>query len=805
MPANSNTLPNGLQITSKTDRIVSMAFGDMDGDGDMDLFLGRGHMVANAYVRNDGLDADGRPLLYVVNHEDTILADTTRIKAAGGTILAATGDYSHTYAATWVDMDADGDLDLIGGAKYGYKPELYRNDGRGSGEVAFASIADAAFLAASETGGVQAIAAGDVDGNGLVDLLLGASCGGQTAACPNQKWLNQDGGAMAAGPTPIPSALQHVAYSDIDGDGDLDFVGIDGSGDPVVLHVWRNEGGAQFVRLTYNSTHPSYPFGGYMAVEMPLGCFNCETGCPCNGQLTHFAWADVDGDGDEDLAVAVGGYNGQLLVYNEDGTKGRDAYDADTNSYTPRTGAQRLHANQLWLNDGGRFTYAGASNGLTSPKAASTHVAWGDLDGDGWPDLVVANLEVANHVFLNNGAGNLTSVDGGELTQPGERPETTIQLALGDLDGDGDIDVITLNHYFNTLRAAASTTFNFEDHIGDALSSPRVPIAVYANDGSATFTSVRAGTLGVPLVYTHEACPSEWGNAYGCVDGVCLNGAENNHRDFSCPSPEDRGDGTWHAGFNTRIVAIGLADFDGDGWLDVVAATEGTKQNQYRGVQLHLNRGVKGQIAFAAIAGTWAKVTRSIDDDVYSRHQWIGPFGGAFSPIGALIEADVGYMLPGDIDGDGDVDLYVGGSQTAGRLWRNDGAATFTDLMTDATRQVPATYGGALADVDGDGDLDLTLCGQQAINIFIYMHCQGATAARIGPAPAQGCVECTANSARAAATDVCFECGVHEQRASSGMCEQCSPGFARSIGGTRCTGCAVGSNQPLPGSDCKGE
>lgn len=74
----------------------------------------------------------------------------------------------------------------------------------------------------------------------------------------------------------------------------------------------------------------------------------------------------------------------------------------------------------------------------------------------------------------------------------------------------------------------------------------------------------------------------------------------------------------------------------------------------------------------------------------------------------------------GDIDGDGDLDLYlVGGDQFANRLYRNNGDGTFTDVAATAGVQITGVVGSApvLTDVDGDGDLDLFVFSVQGAPI----------------------------------------------------------------------------------------
>ncbi|MCA9675338.1 MAG: VCBS repeat-containing protein, partial [Myxococcales bacterium] len=132
---------------------------------------------------------------------------------------------------------------------------------------------------------------------------------------------------------------------------------------------------------------------------------------------------------------------------------------------------------------------------------------------------------------------------------------------------------------------------------------------------------------------------------------------------------------------------VELADLDGDGHVDLLFAnggnyaTAGTPEPQ----RLFHNT---GDFAGPGLAFT------EITDDV---------LGAAAVRLSRVIEAR-------DLDGDGDVDLFIGGAHgTASALFRNDGAAGWVDVSS----QLPAgalSLGDAEAgDVDGDGDLDLVL------------------------------------------------------------------------------------------------
>ncbi len=133
------------------------SWGDMDNDGDYDLFitnygLNESTPQFNYLMRNDGIDLNNRPVMTILT-ENAIMQDT---------------DFSNTSA--WGDVDNDGDLDLFigndGGAANGYKSRLYMNDGLGN----FTSLSS---IAADSATFVYSCAFADADNDGDLDLMTG--------------------------------------------------------------------------------------------------------------------------------------------------------------------------------------------------------------------------------------------------------------------------------------------------------------------------------------------------------------------------------------------------------------------------------------------------------------------------------------------------------------------------------------------------------------------------------------------------------------------------------------------------------
>lgn len=279
----------------------------------------------------------------------------------------------------------------------------------------------------------------------------------------------------------------------------------------------------------------------------------------------------------------------------------------------------------------------------------------GDLDGDGWLDLVGTTNQgdrAAVVVALNRADGTgrffeptsygLESVGGGAWRSPGS-------LALGDLDGDGDLDVVTANR---------SATF----------------LSILRNNGDGRFGSLQAvsvelGTAGGQNPYAIVCLDAD-------LDGdLDLAAGKHGSRDLTLIVNE-AGHFVARASYGIAGSALGggvADDLDADGYPDVVVGAESDA------VSLSRNDGT---------GGFTASVDLRIPD----------------------LGADV---VAGDLDGDGDLDLAAAYSRNEIGVLKNAGDATFPAPIeilggSGAERTLDRL---ALFDLDGDGDLDIASNG----------------------------------------------------------------------------------------------
>jgi uncharacterized protein (DUF2141 family) len=543
---------NGVDVGYRS----AAAFVDLDGDGDLDVMVGE-QGGAFSYFKNTGTAV-----------APALVSQTGAANPMNG--LSVPGDARPAFA----DLDGDGDLDLVAGASDGTF-YYFRNTGSATAP-GFAAITGASNpLDGRDVGDDSAPAFADLDGDGDLDLMSGELAG-------QFFYFRNTGSVVTPAFTPITGASNPMngfdvgsnsnpAFGDVDGDGDLDLVAGDSTG---AFAMFEN---------TVSATSPV--FAQRTGGANPLSGFNATSrSAPALG--------DFDGDGDLDLVSG-----------RDDG--GFAAFRNQRSKPIPKVLAEAS------------LTGLDAGN-LSTPALA-------DLDGDGDLDLVSGERSGVFLYFRNTGtainaafvavtgaANPFNGLDVGDYSAP----------AFGDFDGDGDLDLVSGELYGH---------FVYYQNTGNAIN----PAFVQVTGAGNPFNGLDAGKFSSPSLGDLDG-DGELELVTGCDTGV-FHYYRNTGTATSPAYLEQTGGSNPLNGFNAGSYStVALGDFDGDGDVDVIAGTNG-------GLFLYYdNTGTRVTAAFAQLTG-------------------------AANPLNGEDVGDGAAPSAGDVDGNGHLDLVTG--NTAGTFY----------------------------------------------------------------------------------------------------------------------------------------
>jgi hypothetical protein len=335
---------------------------------------------------------------------------------------------------------------------------------------------------------------------------------------------------------------------------------------------------------------------------------------------------------------------------------------------------------------GGFFQELGSGYG----RATTYQIGLGDLDGDGDLDAVFANQGIHDsRVLLNDGTGFFAYTDQ-RLTRQGHG------VGIGDLDADGDLDLfITCAHYSNRGK----------------------PSRVYFNNGTAMFTEseqdigdTNVSGNSVQLVDIEGDGDLDAYVAYMTVpDGAFISRLYlNDGHGLFAPFGEDLPfwatlvdldlDGDVDALVQDSGVGYRVMTNDGTGGLEETWRLEDTEAKFGKSDAVVADLDGDGDLDILDTNGTWFDPGPSI----LLRNDGESGYTKAEPDLPTMKAA---WLLHADFDGDDHPDLFLSLIADNDQLWLGDGTGGFTDsgvrLGKDHSR------GAAAGDLDGDGDLDV--------------------------------------------------------------------------------------------------
>jgi hypothetical protein len=681
-------------IASSATGVTDVEVGDIDADGDLDVVAavtgageirwwqqGSGGWSARVLASNaSGVDdialgdADGDGYLDVFS----LVPGFSRISwwenPRPGTgvpwtrIDVETEDDPSALAV--VDLDRDGDVDVIAGNRLLDTLAWWANDGTG----AAGTWTRTAMGAVVDPNSATPV---DLDLDGDLDVVVTGDGG-------TVSWVeNSSGGAgwtWRQITTATPAFGATAADLDLDGDPDV---------------AWADPSGGRVETSTNLLNHRGALFNdGYIGV-----------GGVARQMLKPPVLGDVDGDGDRDVVVLdideIGGPTWKRVLVNRNpGEPHPDGYP---------------FMESAWV-ESGQPPWFGFEN--------ATDIDIGDLDGDGDGDLLIAQqgsvLNFLSWCENTDGLGTTWSCAKTFDVDDGGAPDLRRNLALGDIDGDGDLDFAAYYEWWDFsgpfgLRwwenlGDMSQTSNWKAHdVAQVQVRDQVRVVDIDGDGDQDII----GCEGTIRIYFNNGDGTAWTSTAigsieddfvvgdidldGDLDIASQTGASARYRWWEQQDPttwvqRDIDVGDSGGGFSSAVQGIDLADMDMDGDLDVLGTMETNEQGVF----------VEGDYVWYEnqLRDNPAKLAGTVEPG-WTRHEM--PFGGPNAPVYAL-----------DLDGDADPEFCIQEYFMWQWVFANAGATIHTafDLLApeDVTEGQVITVGALRFDHAGrSGDRDAIL------------------------------------------------------------------------------------------------
>lgn len=456
------------------------------------------------------------------------------------------------------DVNGDGNLDMLTaneGSGTGNRPgtvSVRFNDGTGTfaNEDQIVPVGKLPYY----------VATGDVDGDGDLDLLC-ANGGNaiQNASSTVSVRLNDGTGKFTetGQDVRVSNDPTSVVLGDIDGDGDLDFVAANSTGNS--LSIRFNNGTGEF--------------SGFQELSV--------------NQIRSVAIGDIDNDGDLDLLATSGNNQNRVNIYVNGGSMAGSGGVSFTSGQEVAVGTRPQGLAVGDVNGDGNLDLLVANTGNPGNPSSSTvsvrlnnglgnfsgsqevsviaasSVTVGDIDADGDLDLLTANSDPRNTVTVHLNEGGTFSENSQEVIV-GSDPRS---VATGDVDNDGDLDFITANYLSGNVSVRLNQDQAQEPTItslSPAAELPGMPVTIVGTNftssstvsfggvpaSNVTFTSPTSLTAvvpaGAPVGNSSVVVTNSPGNSASSSAFVVLKVFDGTTNCFATEPYNVTGDGAWH-------------------------------------------------------------------------------------------------------------------------------------------------------------------------------------------------------------------------------------------------------------------
>jgi serine/threonine protein kinase/ABC-type branched-subunit amino acid transport system substrate-binding protein len=648
----------------------TLAVGDLDGDGDLDAFVGN-YEAPNEVWFNDGtgifkmfgllsenrgtrgvelgdVDGDGDLDIFEAGY---VYCTTWRNDGSGTFEEYPVGHCEYDNVALALDdLDGDGDLDAYIGSSGGDNDHIKRNDGSGIFFESSISLTDTAS---------EGLVLGDVDNDGDLDFIQANNYE------PNEIWLNDGAGNLTYSGISLGANSFSSAVGDVDGDGDLDIL----FGNEGENKLWLN----QF------ADGPSADVSAETALAFTD---NFEAGFAEFWDPDAIGYWGVESEGNSNVLVAKGDM--QIWIQNLF-IKDFD-FSIDFNFSEPADTDGKYETSFV-------FRYNSCYQYLLEILANDGHLIKISCTGD----------------------DSVQSFDLSESIIPGEWHQARVYMVgneikvwiddelLLDFNDTGE-PIGTGEFWISGQRDGAVTYFdNFSlEEIESSAGASTLSADQYFSDSGQRLGAHPVFSI-APGDYDQDGDLDIFAGNHGPPNLTWINDGTGDFRQV------------WAASHGGETYIVSPGDFDGDGDLDMVVANWSGPSTIWANVNqgdfdksqtLTLNGNISQ--AFGADNGD---LDGDGDLDIWlaaggNNYVWLNDSSGTFTFSGAVYPGadSVGVML-GDINGDGYLDAfvanYVGG---ANYVFLNDGDGTFTSTG-QKIGNLPSNA-VALGDLDSDGDLD---------------------------------------------------------------------------------------------------